>query len=71
MSSHKLQGEELENDITFITTPAAVPSKLGTDQNCGAEITNVSTIKLLYDVPLYQLTLSSMKLTAIAVPHYT
>jgi hypothetical protein len=48
MSSQKLQGQELENDITFITTPAAVPSTFGTGEDCGVEITNVSSIKLLY-----------------------
>jgi hypothetical protein len=45
MASQKRQGEELEGDITFIATPAAVPSTFGTGENCGVEITNVSTIE--------------------------
>lgn len=46
MSSQKRQGEELEGDIPFITTPASVPSKFGTGEDCGVETTNVSTIEL-------------------------
>lgn len=46
MSSQKHQGEELEGDITFIATPAPVPSKFGTAEDCGIETTNVSTIEL-------------------------
>ncbi len=46
MSSQKRQGEELEGDITFITTPApALSSKFETGEDCGVEITNVSTIE--------------------------
>ena len=48
MSVEKRQGEELEGDITFITTPAAVPSKFGTGKDCGVKNTNVSNIKFLY-----------------------
>jgi sphingolipid C9-methyltransferase len=44
MSSKKRQGEELEGDITFITTPAQVPSKFGTAKDCGVEVTNVSAV---------------------------
>lgn len=46
MSSQKRQGEELEGDITFIATPAPVPSKFKTDEDCGVETTNVSTVEL-------------------------
>jgi hypothetical protein len=46
MPSQKRQGEELEGDITFITTPAPVPSKFKTGEDCGVEITNVSTVDL-------------------------
>lgn len=46
MSDQKRQGEELEGDISFIATPAAVPSKFGTDRDCGVETTNVSTTEL-------------------------
>ena len=48
MSVKKRQGEELEGDIAFITTPAAVPSKFGTDEDLGVKTTNVSTIDILY-----------------------
>lgn len=44
MSSQKHPGEELEGDITFITTPAAAPSKFGTGEDSGVKTTNVSTI---------------------------
>ncbi|KAF6805149.1 cyclopropane-fatty-acyl-phospholipid synthase [Colletotrichum sojae] len=40
----KKQGEELEGDITFIKTPAALPSKFGTNENPGVETTNFPTI---------------------------
>jgi hypothetical protein len=46
MSSQKRQGEELEGDITFIATPAAIPSKFATGEDCGVETTNVSTIEI-------------------------
>lgn len=46
MSSQKRQGEELEGDITFIATPVAVPSKLATGEDCGVQVTTVSTIRL-------------------------
>lgn len=61
MSSQKRQGEELEGDITFIATPAPVPSKFATGEDCGVETTNVRTTELCsiprpltsidYDVP--------------------
>jgi cyclopropane-fatty-acyl-phospholipid synthase len=46
MSSQKRQGEELEGDITFIATPAAVPSKFATGEDCGVQVTTVSPIEL-------------------------
>lgn len=42
MASTKAQGAELEGDITFISTPAAQPSKFATGEDCGVKITNVS-----------------------------
>lgn len=52
MSSQKRQGEELEGDISFIATPAAVPSKFATGEDCGVELTNVRTIELSVPRPL-------------------
>ena len=70
MASQKRQGEELEGDITFIATPAAVPSKFGTGEDCGVEITNVRPLSFPYRVNWHQLTTISLKLTPIEVPHY-
>jgi cyclopropane fatty-acyl-phospholipid synthase-like methyltransferase len=44
MASEKRQGQELEGDITFITTPPQPPAQFATGQDCGVKITNVPAI---------------------------
>lgn len=71
MTLQKRQGEELEGDIIFIATPAPSPSKFGTGENCGVEITNVSTLSSPNRVNQDRLTTDPFKLTPIEVSRHT